>query len=149
MQSREERGGFGCLEGGGEDRLLVGLHDGEPGREILRVIGAGIVGDLKIGTEEGGAEFGNRLLDRIGLIAEALAELPIAAALGAGPVAKLMTQRGKVGFRRRARLGADEGFAWWQVWVARVMKPLGGADPGRGTHIEIAVVRLLAGCGRF
>jgi hypothetical protein len=38
----------------------------------------------------------------------------------AGPVAKLVTQRGKVGFRRRARLGADESFARRQVWVALV-----------------------------
>src|ERR1700730_2487136 len=42
-------------------------------------------------------------------------ELAMAAALGAGPVAKLMTQRGQVGFRRRARLGADEGVARRQV----------------------------------
>ena len=46
-------------------------------------------------------------------------ELAMAAALGAGPVAKLMTQRGQVGFRRRARLGADEGFAWRQVDTVR------------------------------
>jgi hypothetical protein len=107
LQSREKRGGFGCLGCGGEDRVLVGLQHGPPGREILGVIGAGIVCDAEIGAEEGGSEFGNQLLDRIGLVAEALAELPMAAALGAGPVAKLMTQRGKVGFRRRARLGTS------------------------------------------
>ena len=58
---------------------------GEPGREILGVIRAGLVGDAEIGAEEGGSEFGDQLLDRIGLVAEALAELPMAAALGAGP----------------------------------------------------------------
>jgi hypothetical protein len=68
------------------------------------VIGAGIVGDAQIGAEKGGAEFGNQLLDRIGLVAEAFAELPMAAALGAGPVAKLMTERGKVGFRRSSSI---------------------------------------------
>ena len=34
LQSREERGGFGCLGCRGEDRLLVGFQNGEPGREI-------------------------------------------------------------------------------------------------------------------
>jgi hypothetical protein len=85
----------------------------------LRVIGARRVGDLKIGAEESGPEFGNQLLERIGLVAEALAELAMAAALGAGPVSKFMTQRGKVGFRRRARLGAGEGFARRQVDTVR------------------------------
>ena len=81
LKSREERGGLGRLGCGGEDRLLVGLQDGKPGREILRVIRARLVGDAKIGAEESGSEFGDQLLDRIGLVAEALAELPIAAAL--------------------------------------------------------------------
>ena len=47
----------------------------------MRVIRARLVGDAEIGAEEGGSEFGDKLLDRIGLVAEALAELPIAAAL--------------------------------------------------------------------
>ena len=35
-------------------------HDhGQPGREILRVIRSGRVGDAQIGTKEGGAEFGD------------------------------------------------------------------------------------------
>ena len=45
-----------------------------------------------------------QLLHRIGLVAEALAELSVAATLGAGPVAKLMTERGKVGFRRSSSI---------------------------------------------
>ena len=85
----------------------------------MGVIRARRAGDTQIGAEEGGAEFGNQLLDRIGLVAEALAELPMAAALVAGPVRKLMTQRGKVGVRRRARLGADEGFARRQLNTVR------------------------------
>jgi hypothetical protein len=40
-----------------EDRLLVGLQDGEPGREILRVIRSPRVSDAEIGAEEGGSEF--------------------------------------------------------------------------------------------
>jgi hypothetical protein len=59
LKSREERGGFGCLGCGGEDRLLVGFDDAEPGRQILRMIGAGLVTDPKIGTEECGPEFGD------------------------------------------------------------------------------------------
>ena len=47
----------------------------------MRVIRARLVGDAKIGAEESGSEFGDKLLDRVGLVAEALAELPIAAAL--------------------------------------------------------------------
>jgi hypothetical protein len=58
LQSREERGGFRRLRCGGEDRLLVGFEDGQPGREILGMIRAGIVGDAEIGAEEGGSEFG-------------------------------------------------------------------------------------------
>jgi hypothetical protein len=50
LQSCAERGGFGCLGCGGEDRLLVGFEDGKPGRGILRVIGAGIVCDVQIGA---------------------------------------------------------------------------------------------------
>jgi len=59
VQSREECGGFGCLGCGGENCLLVGLHDGKPGREILGVIRARLASDLKIGAEEGGSEFGD------------------------------------------------------------------------------------------
>jgi DDE family transposase len=41
LQSRQERGGFGRRGCSGEDRLLVGLQHGKPGRKILRMIGAG------------------------------------------------------------------------------------------------------------
>ncbi len=73
--------------------LLVGLEDGQPRREILRVIGARLIGDAEIGTEERGSEFGDQLLHRVGLIAETLAELAIAAGLDAGPVRKLVKER--------------------------------------------------------
>ena len=92
LKSREERGGLGRLRCGGEDRFLVGLQDGKPGREILRVIGARLVGDAEIGAEESGSEFGDQFLHRVGLVAEALAELPIAAALGARPVGQFMAE---------------------------------------------------------
>jgi len=63
LQGREERGDFKCLGCGGENCLLVGLHDGQPGREILRVIRSRRIGDAEIGAEEGGSEFGDQLID--------------------------------------------------------------------------------------
>ncbi len=68
LQSGQEGGGFGRLGCGGEDRLLVGLQHGKPGREILRVIRSWLGGDAQIGAEEGGSEFGDQLLHRIGLV---------------------------------------------------------------------------------
>ena len=59
LQCRQKCGGFGCLGCRGENRLLVGFEDGKPGREVLRVIRAWLAGDLKIGTEERGSEFGD------------------------------------------------------------------------------------------
>ena len=82
LQSGEKRCGFRRFRCGGENRLLVGLEDGQPRREILRVIRARLIGDAEIGTEESGAEFGDQLLDCVGLIAETLAELAIATGLG-------------------------------------------------------------------
>jgi hypothetical protein len=103
LQRRQERGGFGRLRSGGENRLLVGLHHGQPVFEILRVIGAGFIADAEIGTQECGSEFGDKFFHRIGVIAEALAELAIAAVLAARPVGQLMQQRGIVGLGGRAR----------------------------------------------
>jgi hypothetical protein len=59
LQSREERGGLGRFRRGGEDRLLVGLQDGKPRREILGVIRARLASDKQIGAAEGGSEFGD------------------------------------------------------------------------------------------
>jgi hypothetical protein len=58
---------------------IVFLHDRQPMSEILRVIGAGLVGDLKSGTKEGDAKLCDKLFYRIGVIAEALSKLPVAA----------------------------------------------------------------------
>ena len=62
----------------------------------MGVIRARLVGDMQIGTEEGGAEFGDQLLDRIGLVTEAFAELAMAAALPGNP---------STGSARRRRCG--------------------------------------------
>jgi hypothetical protein len=51
--------------------------------------------NVQIGAEESGAEFGDQLLDRIGLVPVALAELAIATGLGRSPVRQFMTQGGK------------------------------------------------------
>jgi len=47
------------------------------------VIGAKLVRDLEIGAEEGGTQFRDQLLDGVGSIAEALAELPVKPVAGA------------------------------------------------------------------
>lgn len=48
------------------------------------------VGDPQIGAQEGGTELGNQSLHGVGVIAETLAELAIAAGLSACPVNELM-----------------------------------------------------------
>jgi hypothetical protein len=97
----EIRRGLGGFRRGGEDRFFVFLHDHQPMGEILRVIGAGLVRDLKIGTQEGGAQLGHKLLHRIGLIAETFSKLPVAAGLCRTPMDKFMTTRTS-GSRREA-----------------------------------------------
>src|ERR1700722_4596288 len=79
--------------------------------QILRVIRTRLIGDAEIGTKERGAEFGDQLLDRVGLIPETLPELAIAATRCARPVRQLGKDCRIVGFGRRARRGADESFA--------------------------------------
>jgi hypothetical protein len=71
--------------------FLLAFQHGKPGREI-RVVRARRVGDTQIGAEESGFEFGDQLLHRIGLIAEAFAELPIGAGLGRDPMRQFMTE---------------------------------------------------------
>ena len=58
----------------------------DPCREILRMIGARLVGDAEIGAQERGSEFRDQLLHRVGLVAKALAELAIAAGRRARPM---------------------------------------------------------------
>ena len=71
--------------------------------EILRVIGARRIGDAKIGAQERCAEFRDELFHGVGLIAEAFAELAIAAALMARVMGQLMQERGIVSLSRCAR----------------------------------------------
>jgi hypothetical protein len=50
------------------------------------MVNAGFGCDAELGAKKGGAEFGNQFFHRIGIIAEALAELAIAALFVRGPV---------------------------------------------------------------
>jgi hypothetical protein len=52
----------------------------------LRVIGTGLVVIRRSAQRKGGAELGDKLFHRIGVIAEAFSKLPIAAGLGRSPV---------------------------------------------------------------
>src|SRR5271165_473340 len=130
-----------CLRGlrsGGENRLLVGFEHAQPGVEILRMISARRGADAEISAEKSGSEFPEKLLDRVGVIAETLAELPIAAALNARPVNQLMKLGRIVGLGGRAGGGADKGFAQRQMYLV-----------GRAT-IEGAASAVMddsAGCG--
>lgn len=47
---------------------------GQRGADIGGMVGARLRPDTEVGTEEGGAEFGNKLFPRIRLVAETLAE---------------------------------------------------------------------------
>jgi len=51
LKRRQERGGFGRFGCGGKNRLLVGLHHGQPMVEILRMVGARLVADAEIGAQ--------------------------------------------------------------------------------------------------
>jgi hypothetical protein len=67
------------------------------------VIGARRVGDAKVGAQEGCAEFGDKLFHGVGVVAETLAELAIAARFGARPVNQLMQLGRGIGLGWRAR----------------------------------------------
>jgi hypothetical protein len=83
----QEIGGGLRLAGRGEDRPLVAFQDAEPERDIGRVVGARLIRQAQIGTQERGAKLGNQFLESVGFIAEALPELAGAAVRSAGPVA--------------------------------------------------------------
>jgi hypothetical protein len=53
LWSRKESGSFGRFRGGGENGLLAGPHHAKPMIEILRMIGARLVGDAEFGAKEG------------------------------------------------------------------------------------------------
>jgi hypothetical protein len=69
------------------------------------VIRARLIGDAEIGTKERGAELGDQLLDRVGLIPETLPELAIAATRCARPVRQLVKDCRIVGASAGALVG--------------------------------------------
>ena len=138
LKRAEKRRGLRRLRRGGENRLLVGLQNGKPRCEILGVIRARRVADAEIGAEESGSEFRDKLLDRVGLIAEALAELAIAAALNAGEMGQLVQEGRVIGLGGGAGGGADEGFA---------RRQLNGIGRGAIESPAPAMVDDSAGCG--
>jgi hypothetical protein len=75
-----------CAVGRNEDGLPILSQDPEPAFDISCVVGSQVIRDLKIGAEERCAELGDQLFHGIGIIAKALAELPVEAVLGAGPM---------------------------------------------------------------
>jgi hypothetical protein len=110
LQRSQKPGRLGRLGCRGKDRLLVGFEHGKPCRQILRMIGARLVADAEVGAKKRGSEFRDKFFHRIGLIAETLAELAVAAALRARPVGQLMAEGRIISFRRRARRGAGDLF---------------------------------------
>ena len=78
--------------------------------DIGGVIFAGLRGDAKIGTQESGTEFCNKLFAGVAFIAEALtAEVTVKAALMLCPVRELVRFGGGVA------LGVLEGFRDWKL----------------------------------
>src|SRR5208283_3307007 len=102
------------------------------------MISARRVADAEFGAEKSGSEFPDKLLDRVGVIAETLAELPIAAALVAGKMRQLVKQGRIVGFGRRAGGGAGKGGARRQMNLVSRATIEGAAS---------AVMDDSAGCG--
>ena len=97
MHGRQEVGGFRGLRSCGEDGLLVGLQHLEPAVDVGSVVSAGSLGDAQVGAEECGAKFRDEFLDGVGVIAEAFAELSLAAVFMTGPVGELVEERAVVG----------------------------------------------------
>lgn len=55
-------------------------------REVLRVIGARILRDAKLGAQEGRADLGDKLFGGIGILLEPRSEVAVTAGLVAGCV---------------------------------------------------------------
>ena len=83
---------LGRLGGCCEDRPRIALHELEPLREILRVIGPRFLCDLKLRLQKRCTDFRDEFFSRVGLIAEALAKIAVETVLRAGPVRQLMDE---------------------------------------------------------
>ncbi len=86
LQAIEIGDGLLRLGGGSENGARLGLHDREPMVDVAGVVGVRLDGDAEPGAEEGSADLGAGFLEAMGVIAEALAELPVEAGRGADPM---------------------------------------------------------------
>ena len=73
-----------------KDGLLVGLQDVEPVGKVLGMVRPWLVGYLKIGAQEGRAEFGNQFLEGVGVVATPLGLVAVESAGRAGPMRQFM-----------------------------------------------------------
>jgi hypothetical protein len=65
--------GLGGPRGGGEDHLGIGLKQLQPVAKVVRMIGAYVLADAKLGAEKRGADLRDEFFGDIGGIAKALA----------------------------------------------------------------------------
>ena len=82
-----------CLAGRGEHGALVALQDLEPVPDVLGMLERAI--DRESLAEKRRAHLGDQFLKRIGVRSETAGQVPIASALGTGPVNQLV-ERGAV-----------------------------------------------------
>src|SRR5690606_5544708 len=71
------RHGLRRASGSGEDGPGVVLQYLEPVRKVLRMVGAHLLGDVKLAAQEGRADLGHKLFSSIRMVAEALAHVAI------------------------------------------------------------------------
>ena len=65
MQAVDEVRRALCVAGGGEDGAVVGLEDVQPVGDVGGVVLTRLKRQIKIGTEERGAELGHEFFDRV------------------------------------------------------------------------------------
>jgi hypothetical protein len=86
------------VTGRGEDRAVICRDNVQPGGDIGGVVLARLKRQIKIGTEERGAEFGYEFFDRAAFGPETLgAEVARQSRFVCGPVRRLVREGGVVG----------------------------------------------------
>src|SRR5262245_24355628 len=109
--------------------------------EVLRVVGAYILRDAKLGAQEGGADLRDQLLCRALGLAEALREVAVEARSVAGPVNMLVSENRKIRLAARHGGGADEEILVGHVngvrrWpVEGLLAAMHDAGAGRGKEV--------------
>ena len=76
--------------------------------DVAGVIGMRLDGDAEPCAEEGGSDLGAGFLEAVGMIAEALAELPVQAMRGAGPMRRLVPEHAIPGLGACAPIGVED-----------------------------------------